>query len=45
MKKSRAASPDKINIEEIKAVGEFGTELITTLLNGINNSGYVPDDF
>ncbi|BFY99377.1 hypothetical protein BsWGS_02417 [Bradybaena similaris] len=29
---------------EIKAVGEFGIEVITKLLNDIYNSGYIPDD-
>ncbi|BFZ05142.1 hypothetical protein BsWGS_08181 [Bradybaena similaris] len=41
MKKCKAPGSDNITIEEIKAVGEMGVEVIAKLLNDIYNSGYM----
>ena len=44
MKYGKAPGPDNITLEELVALGDFGVEIITKLLNDIYNSGHIPDD-
>ena len=43
-KKGRAPGPDNITVEEIEALGEYGIQVLTKLLNDIYNTGYIPAD-
>ena len=44
MKGGKATDPDNIAIEQIEALEEFGISEITTLLNGIYDTGHTSKD-
>ena len=44
MKNGKAPGPDKICIEMITSLEEFGLDLITSFLNRIYTTGQIPDD-
>ena len=40
----KAPGPDNLVIEEIAALGDFGVDILTRMLNDIYNTGYLPHD-
>ncbi|GFN97983.1 dolichyl-phosphate beta-glucosyltransferase [Plakobranchus ocellatus] len=44
MKAGKATGPDKISVEMIEALEEFGIEKVTELLNEIYDTGQIPTD-
>ena len=44
MKNGKAAGPDKINVEMIESLDEFGIDMLTDFLNAIYDSGEIPSD-
>ncbi|GFS11191.1 LINE-1 retrotransposable element ORF2 protein [Elysia marginata] len=44
MKNGKATGPDSIAVEQIEALEEFGTTIITDLLNEIYDTGQIPTD-
>ena len=44
MKKSKAAGQDKITVEMIESLDEFGIVMLTDFLNAIYDSGEIPSD-
>ena len=44
MKKGKAAGPDKITVEMIESLDEFGIDMLTDFLNAIYDSGEIPSD-
>ena len=44
MKHGKALGPDDVAIEEVEALGEFGIEKITDILNEIYYTGQIPTD-
>ena len=44
IKLGKATGPDNITKEEIEALGDFGIEVLTKLLNDVNDTGYIPKD-
>ena len=44
MKKGKTAGPDKITIEMIESLEEFGIDMLTEFLNAIYDSGEIPSD-
>ena len=44
MKKGKAMGPDSVAIEEVEALGEFGIEKLTHLLNEIYDTGEIPTE-
>ena len=44
MKKGKTAGPDKIIIEIIESLDEFGIDMLTDFLNAIYDSGEIPSD-
>ena len=44
MKKGKAAGPDKITVEMIESLDEFGIDMLTDFLNAIYGTGEIPSD-
>ena len=44
MKKGKTAGPDKITVEMIESLDEFGIDMLTDFLNAIYDSGEIPSD-
>ena len=44
MKKGKAAGPDKITVEMIESLDEFGIDMLTDFLNAIYDTGDIPSD-
>ena len=44
MKKGKTAGPDKITVEMIESLDEFGIDMLTYFLNAIYDSGEIPSD-
>ena len=45
MKKGKSAGPDKITVEMIESLDEFGIDMLTDFLNAIyNDTGDIPSD-
>ena len=44
MKKGKAAGPDKITVEMIESLDEFGIDMLTDFLNAIYDTGEIPSD-
>lgn len=44
MKNNKSVGPDNINVEMLKALDSYGIEKLTTLCNGIYQSGNIPQD-
>ena len=44
MKTGKAAGPDKITVEMIESLDEFGIDMLTDFLNAIYDSGEIPSD-
>ena len=44
MKKGKTAGPDKITVEIIESLDEFGIDMLTDFLNAIYDSGEIPSD-
>ena len=44
MKKGKAGGPDKITVEMIESLDEFGIDMLTDCLNAIYDSGEIPSD-
>ena len=44
MKKRKTAGPDKITVEMIESLDEFGMDMLTDFLNAIYDSGEMPSD-
>ena len=42
--KGKTPGPDNIVIEEIEAIGDFGVDILTKLMNDIYDTGYLPQD-
>ena len=44
MKDGKALGPDDVAIEEVEALGEFGIETVTDILNEIYDTGEIPTE-
>ncbi|GFS23206.1 hypothetical protein ElyMa_005127600 [Elysia marginata] len=44
MKFGKACGIDGINTEQLKALGDFGIEVLTNLCNCMNSTAYIPED-
>ena len=44
MKHGKALGPDDVAIEEVEALGEFGIERVTDVLNEIYDTGEIPTE-
>ena len=43
-KNHKSPGPDEIKVEEIKALGEFGTQKLAEIIAEIYETGEIPDD-
>ena len=43
--KGKACGDDNISVELLQGMGEKGLEVMTSLINKIYKSGYIPEDF